>query len=219
MYYVGKASPDRLYRAALLRNQFADTILKAREKHLKMFVKLEIFLVCPMLGQPYDAQTHTLAASYGRRKAEAEVAVVATDGGDGRQRRWKGRRRATDSDRKPRTFPDTLLTASGKPRSFPTHYLPFPTHTYDVKKTYALGIPLISHVRLVPTHYLWRREYPLFSDVLWPTYKLCAGKTSDSRRLTLCVENSFFSRRLTLCVGRTSYSRRLLCRREKSDFL
>uniref|UniRef100_A0A9I9EEK2 Bromodomain-containing protein n=1 Tax=Cucumis melo TaxID=3656 RepID=A0A9I9EEK2_CUCME len=32
MYYVGKASPDRLYRAALLRNRFADTILKAREK-------------------------------------------------------------------------------------------------------------------------------------------------------------------------------------------
>ncbi|TYK01596.1 transcription factor GTE8-like isoform X3 [Cucumis melo var. makuwa] len=27
--------PDRLYRAALLRNQFVDTILKAREKHLK----------------------------------------------------------------------------------------------------------------------------------------------------------------------------------------
>ncbi|KAA0047890.1 Nuclear protein X1 isoform 3 [Cucumis melo var. makuwa] len=36
---VGKASPDRLYRAALLRNQFADTILKAREKHLKMFLQ------------------------------------------------------------------------------------------------------------------------------------------------------------------------------------
>ncbi|KAA0058963.1 global transcription factor [Cucumis melo var. makuwa] len=35
MYCVGKASPDRLYRAALLRNQFVDTILKAREKHLK----------------------------------------------------------------------------------------------------------------------------------------------------------------------------------------
>ena len=59
MYCIGKASLDRLYRAALLRNQFADTILKAREKHLKRFVKLEIFLVCPMLGQPYDAQTHT----------------------------------------------------------------------------------------------------------------------------------------------------------------
>ncbi|KAA0066475.1 transcription factor GTE8-like isoform X3 [Cucumis melo var. makuwa] len=33
--HVGKASPNRLYRAALLRNHFADTILKAREKHLK----------------------------------------------------------------------------------------------------------------------------------------------------------------------------------------
>ncbi|KAA0064111.1 transcription factor GTE10 isoform X2 [Cucumis melo var. makuwa] len=35
MYCVGKASPDRLYRAALLRNRFADTILKAREKALE----------------------------------------------------------------------------------------------------------------------------------------------------------------------------------------
>ncbi|KAA0047156.1 global transcription factor [Cucumis melo var. makuwa] len=35
MYCIGKASPDRLYRASLLRNRFADTILKAREKHLK----------------------------------------------------------------------------------------------------------------------------------------------------------------------------------------
>nr|ADN33877.1 global transcription factor [Cucumis melo subsp. melo] len=32
MYYVEKASPHRLYRAALLRNRFLDTILKAREK-------------------------------------------------------------------------------------------------------------------------------------------------------------------------------------------
>ncbi|KAA0037062.1 putative bromodomain-containing protein [Cucumis melo var. makuwa] len=32
MYCIGKASLDRLYRAALLRNRFADTILKAREK-------------------------------------------------------------------------------------------------------------------------------------------------------------------------------------------
>ncbi|KAA0056303.1 putative bromodomain-containing protein [Cucumis melo var. makuwa] len=35
MYCGGKASPDRLYRTALLRNRFADTILKAREKALK----------------------------------------------------------------------------------------------------------------------------------------------------------------------------------------
>ncbi|TYK08639.1 transcription factor GTE10 [Cucumis melo var. makuwa] len=35
MYCVRKASPDRLYRAALLRNRFADTILKAREKALE----------------------------------------------------------------------------------------------------------------------------------------------------------------------------------------
>ncbi|KAA0055456.1 putative bromodomain-containing protein [Cucumis melo var. makuwa] len=41
MYCVGKASPDRLYRAALLRNRFADTILKAREKHLKRMEREE----------------------------------------------------------------------------------------------------------------------------------------------------------------------------------
>ncbi|TYK24136.1 global transcription factor [Cucumis melo var. makuwa] len=35
MYYVRKASPDRLYRAALLRNRFVDTILKAQEKALE----------------------------------------------------------------------------------------------------------------------------------------------------------------------------------------
>ncbi|KAA0032508.1 putative bromodomain-containing protein [Cucumis melo var. makuwa] len=35
MYCVGKASPDRLYRAALLRNRFANTILKACEKALE----------------------------------------------------------------------------------------------------------------------------------------------------------------------------------------
>uniref|UniRef100_A0A9I9EAV8 Uncharacterized protein n=1 Tax=Cucumis melo TaxID=3656 RepID=A0A9I9EAV8_CUCME len=76
MYCVGKASLDRLYCASLLRNRFTDIILKARENHLKR-----------------------LAASYGRRKVEAEVAVAATDGDEGRQRRWKGRRRATDSDK------------------------------------------------------------------------------------------------------------------------
>lgn len=30
-----QVSPDKLYRAALLRNRFADTILKAREKALE----------------------------------------------------------------------------------------------------------------------------------------------------------------------------------------
>ncbi|KAA0042416.1 putative bromodomain-containing protein [Cucumis melo var. makuwa] len=42
MYCVGKASPDKLYRAALLRNLFADTILKAREKHLKRMEREEL---------------------------------------------------------------------------------------------------------------------------------------------------------------------------------
>ncbi|TYK00324.1 uncharacterized protein E5676_scaffold1923G00020 [Cucumis melo var. makuwa] len=151
-----------------------------------------------------------LAASYERRKAEDEVAVAATD--DNEDGRDNGELRTvtvcpdallafSDAHLRCRenlglgnipyfpreAFPNALLMASEKPK-------PFPTHTYGVGKTYALGIPLISHVRLVPTHYLRRREYPLFSDVLCPTHELCVGKTS-------------YSRRLTLCVGRTSYSR------------
>ncbi|KAA0050870.1 putative bromodomain-containing protein [Cucumis melo var. makuwa] len=35
MYCVGKASLNKLNRAALLRNRFVDTILKAREKALE----------------------------------------------------------------------------------------------------------------------------------------------------------------------------------------
>ncbi|KAA0045152.1 global transcription factor [Cucumis melo var. makuwa] len=236
MYCIEKASPDRLYRAALLRNHFADTILKAREKHLKR-----------------------LATSYGRRKAEAEVAVAATDdnedGRDGGElwttmacpdallafpdahlRRWENlglgntpyfpREAFPDAllmaSEKPRPFPidallafpdahlrrrenlglgntpyfpreafsDALLMASGKPRPFPTLYLSFPTHTYGVGKTYVLGIPLISHVRLVPTHYLRHWEYPFFPNVLCPTHELFVGKISYSRRLTLCVEKA-----------------------------
>uniref|UniRef100_A0A9I9ELE1 Uncharacterized protein n=1 Tax=Cucumis melo TaxID=3656 RepID=A0A9I9ELE1_CUCME len=54
--------PRQALSCSLLGNHFADTILKAREKHLKR-----------------------LAASYGRRKVEAEVAVATTDGNeDGR---------------------------------------------------------------------------------------------------------------------------------------
>ncbi|KAA0035719.1 global transcription factor [Cucumis melo var. makuwa] len=64
MYCVGKASPNRLYRAALLRNHFADTILKAREKALEKTAK------------------RRLTVSYGWRKAEAEVAAAARDDND-----------------------------------------------------------------------------------------------------------------------------------------
>ncbi|TYK27241.1 transcription factor GTE9-like isoform X2 [Cucumis melo var. makuwa] len=70
MYCIGKASPDRFYRAALLRNRFADTILKAREKHLKS-----------KNGERRTLKIakRRLAGSYGRRKAEAEVTVAVTD--------------------------------------------------------------------------------------------------------------------------------------------
>ncbi|KAA0059850.1 global transcription factor [Cucumis melo var. makuwa] len=64
MYCIGKASPDRLYLVALLRNRFADTILKAREKELEKIAK------------------RNLAAGYRRRKAEAEVAAAARDNND-----------------------------------------------------------------------------------------------------------------------------------------
>ncbi|KAA0035670.1 Bromodomain-containing protein [Cucumis melo var. makuwa] len=124
MYCVGKASSDRLYRVALLRNQFTDTILKAREKHLKR-------------GSP-DAVSSALG--------------------------------------KPRPFPDALLTASGKPRSFPAHYLPFPTHTYGVRKTYALGISLISHVRLVSMHTYGVGNTPYFSMSCGRRMNCASGK-------------------------------------------
>ncbi|TYJ99458.1 global transcription factor [Cucumis melo var. makuwa] len=157
MYCVGKASPDRLYRATLLRNRFADTILKAREKAF-----------------------------------EKKISRCTTYG-------------------------------VGKPRPFPTHYLPFPTHIYGVGKTKALGIPLIFHVRLFPTHYLWRREnlglsrrttffsrctltpsgipkpfpdalgrrreYPLFPDVLWPTHELCFPDAEAKHVMFLKLES------------------------------
>uniref|UniRef100_A0A9I9EA41 Uncharacterized protein n=1 Tax=Cucumis melo TaxID=3656 RepID=A0A9I9EA41_CUCME len=96
MYCVGKASPDRLYRTALLRNRFADTILKAREKHLKRFVKLEIFLVCPMLGQPYDAQTHTYYSMKGDKRDPEKVRMEREELERQQRERW---RRATDGGR------------------------------------------------------------------------------------------------------------------------
>ncbi|KAA0055613.1 global transcription factor [Cucumis melo var. makuwa] len=87
MYCIGKASPDRLYRAVLLKNRFTDTILKAQEKALE-----KKKLCCKQ-----------------RQKLQRML------GGRG--------------------SPDALLTASGKPRPFPTQYLPFPMHTYGVGKT------------------------------------------------------------------------------------
>jgi hypothetical protein len=47
MEYIGEserqASPEKLYRAALLRGRFADTIVKAREKLLIQVGKLSFF--------------------------------------------------------------------------------------------------------------------------------------------------------------------------------
>ncbi|TYK14842.1 transcription factor GTE10 isoform X2 [Cucumis melo var. makuwa] len=184
----GEVSRDRLSRAALLRNHFADTILKAREKHLKRneinsmhrenlrlgntpyFPREAFFDALHMAsGKPRSFPTPYLPFSthtYGVGKTYALGTPFISH--------RRENLRLGNTPYFPReAFSDALLMASGKPR-------PFPTHTYGVGKTYALGIPLISHVRLVPMHYLRHREYPLFPDVLCPTHELCIRKTSYS---------------------------------------
>ncbi|KAA0053449.1 transcription factor GTE8-like isoform X3 [Cucumis melo var. makuwa] len=197
----GEVSQDRLSRAALLRNHFADTILKAREKHLKRgspdafpdtylrrrenlrlgntpyFPREAFFDALHMAsGKPRSFPTPYLpfpTHTYGVGKTYALGTPFISH-------RRENLRLGNTPYFPCEAFPDALLMASGKPRPFPMPYLPFPTHTYGVGKTYALGIPLISHVRLVPMHYLRHREYPLFPDVLCPTHELCVRKTSYS---------------------------------------
>lgn len=79
------ASPDKLYRAALLRNRFADTIFKAREKTLvqsdkgdpenlrREKEKLERL----QREEKARLQAEARAAEDARRQAEAELAVEA----------------------------------------------------------------------------------------------------------------------------------------------
>ncbi|KAA0056528.1 transcription factor GTE10-like [Cucumis melo var. makuwa] len=92
MYYVEKASPDKLYRAALLRNRLADTILEALEK---AFEKLQGDKRDPkkvrMEREEFERQqreekallqAEAKVAEDSRRKAEAEVAAAARDNND-----------------------------------------------------------------------------------------------------------------------------------------
>ncbi|TYK05002.1 putative bromodomain-containing protein [Cucumis melo var. makuwa] len=136
MYCIRKASPDRFYCAALLRNCYADTILKAREK------ALEKSLTDLATGDKRDPEKVRMEREELERQQRegwqratdgAEVAATATDGNDDGTDGGE-LRTATNVSlfSKPflflgKGFPNALLTASGKPR-------PFPTHTYDVGK-------------------------------------------------------------------------------------
>ncbi|XP_022987548.1 transcription factor GTE10-like isoform X1 [Cucurbita maxima] len=80
-----QVSPDRLYRAALLRNRFADTILKAREKALEKGEKRDPEKVRmereelerQQREEKARLQAEAKAAEDARRKAEAEAAAEA----------------------------------------------------------------------------------------------------------------------------------------------
>ncbi|KAM1739690.1 hypothetical protein ACFX11_015368 [Malus domestica] len=80
-----QVSPDKLYRAALLRNRFADTILKAREKALEKGEKLDPEklriereeLEKRQKEEKARLQAEAKAAEEARKKAEAEVAAAA----------------------------------------------------------------------------------------------------------------------------------------------
>ncbi|KAA0041032.1 transcription factor GTE9-like isoform X2 [Cucumis melo var. makuwa] len=104
--------PDRLYRAALLRNSFTNTILKARKKHLKRMEREElerqqregwslyiddstIIVEKVERSKLFHEVTHSFfntekallqaeakVTEDARRKAEAEVAAAARDGND-----------------------------------------------------------------------------------------------------------------------------------------
>ncbi|TYH24325.1 hypothetical protein ES288_A03G082700v1 [Gossypium darwinii] len=80
-----QVSPEKLYRAALLRNRFADTILKAREKALekgekgdpeKLRMEREE-LERRQREEKARLQAEAKAAEEARRKAEAEAAAEA----------------------------------------------------------------------------------------------------------------------------------------------
>ncbi|XWS51369.1 hypothetical protein CRYUN_Cryun12cG0171000 [Craigia yunnanensis] len=80
-----QVSPEKLYRAALLRNRFADTILKAREKALekgekgdpeKLRMEKEE-LERQQREEKARLQAEAKAAEEARRKAEAEAATEA----------------------------------------------------------------------------------------------------------------------------------------------
>lgn len=76
-------SPDKLYRVALLKNRFADTILKAQEKTLKQGEKVDpekLRLEREMIEsqkrkEKARLQAEAKAAEIARRRAEAEAAA------------------------------------------------------------------------------------------------------------------------------------------------
>ncbi|KAL7161784.1 hypothetical protein ACSBR2_042290 [Camellia fascicularis] len=80
-----QVSPDKLYRAALLRSRFADTILKAQEKTLEKGEKQDPEtlrlereeLVRRRKEEKARLQAEAKAAEYARKKAEAEAAAEA----------------------------------------------------------------------------------------------------------------------------------------------
>ncbi|KAM1025657.1 hypothetical protein ACFX2I_038670 [Malus domestica] len=80
-----QVSPDKLYRAAVLRNRFADTILKAREKALEKGEKLDPEklriereeLEKRQKEEKARLQAEAKAAEEARKKAEAEAAAEA----------------------------------------------------------------------------------------------------------------------------------------------
>ncbi|TYI67124.1 hypothetical protein E1A91_D09G276600v1 [Gossypium mustelinum] len=80
-----QVSPEKLYRAALLRNRFADTVLKAREKALEKGEKgdpVKLRMEREELERRKEKekarlQAEAKAAEEARRKAEAEAAVEA----------------------------------------------------------------------------------------------------------------------------------------------
>ncbi|XP_057970181.1 transcription factor GTE10-like isoform X2 [Malania oleifera] len=80
-----QVSPEKLYRAALLRSRFADTILKAREKTLEKVEKLDPEklrlereeLERQQKEEKARLQAEAKAAEEARRKAEAEAVAEA----------------------------------------------------------------------------------------------------------------------------------------------
>ncbi|KAL2320248.1 hypothetical protein Fmac_029217 [Flemingia macrophylla] len=80
-----KVSPDKLYRAALLKNRFADTILKAREKTLAQGEKSDPEklrqhkekLEMERQREKARLQAEAKAAEEARKRAEAEAAAEA----------------------------------------------------------------------------------------------------------------------------------------------
>uniref|UniRef100_A0A9I9EHQ1 Uncharacterized protein n=1 Tax=Cucumis melo TaxID=3656 RepID=A0A9I9EHQ1_CUCME len=115
MYCIGKASPDRLYRVALLRNHFSDTILKAREKALKKGDKRDPEKV-RMEREELERQQREGWSLY---IDDSTIIVEKTTARDGNDDGTDGGELRTTTN----GSPDALLTTSRNPRPFPMYYL------------------------------------------------------------------------------------------------